>query len=171
MDNSYVLKPALATSWDVSKDGLVYNFHLRKGVKFHNGKEMTAEDVMWSIEYAKERKNAAYGRDKVKPIKSMTAPDPYTLRVALKEPFSAFISSVSTGFDAFDDEINKYYHQAADEADSLDFDYLVKFYQGYVLSGRLIANDPETPYWVKGDKYEAAGNVLYDKVPKAPIKN
>ncbi|MDC6406133.1 MULTISPECIES: M28 family peptidase [Maribacter] len=77
----------------------------------------------------------------------------------------------STGFDAFDDEINKYYHQAADEAESLDFDYLVKFYQGYVLSGRLIANDPETPYWVKGDKYEAAGNVLYDKVPKAPMKN
>ncbi|WP_036194684.1 M28 family peptidase [Maribacter antarcticus] len=77
----------------------------------------------------------------------------------------------STGFDAFDDEINKYYHQAGDEADSLDYDYLLKFYQGYVLSGRLIANDPETPFWVKGDKYEAAGNVLYGKVPSGPIKN
>jgi aminopeptidase YwaD len=77
----------------------------------------------------------------------------------------------STGFDAFDDEINKYYHQAGDEADSLDYDYLLKFYQGYVLSGRLIANDPETPFWVKGDKYEAAGNVLYGKVSSGPIKN
>lgn len=77
----------------------------------------------------------------------------------------------STGFDAFDEEINKYYHQAGDEADSLDYDYLVKFYQGYVLSGRLIANDPEKPFWIKGDKYEAAGNVLYNKVPEAPIKN
>ena len=78
----------------------------------------------------------------------------------------------STGFDAFDDEINKYYHQAADEADSIDYDYLVKFYQGYVLSGRLIANDPETPFWIKGDKYEAAANVLYEIVPEAsPIKN
>jgi hypothetical protein len=77
----------------------------------------------------------------------------------------------STGFNAFDDEINKYYHQAGDEADSLDYDYLLKFYQGYVLSGRLIANDPETPFWVKGDKYEAAANVLYGKVPEAPIKN
>jgi len=77
----------------------------------------------------------------------------------------------STGFDAFDDEINKYYHQAADEADSLDYDYLVKFYQGYVLSGRLIANDPEKPFWIKGDKYEAAGNVLYNRVPEVPIKN
>ncbi len=77
----------------------------------------------------------------------------------------------STGFDAFDDEINKYYHQAADEADSIDYDYLVKFYQGYVLSGRLIANDPEKPFWIKGDKYEAAGNVLYGIAPPAPIKN
>ena len=77
----------------------------------------------------------------------------------------------STGFDAFDDEINKYYHQAADEADSLDYDYLVKFYKGYILSGRSIANDPERPYWIKGDKYEAAANVLYGNVPDTPIKN
>ena len=77
----------------------------------------------------------------------------------------------STGFDAFDEEINKYYHRAADEADSIDFDYLVKFYQGYVLSGRLIANDQERPFWIKGDKYEAAGNVLYNRVPKVPIKD
>ncbi len=77
----------------------------------------------------------------------------------------------STGFDAFDEEINKYYHQAADEADSIDYDYLVKFYQGYVLSGRLIANDPAKPFWIKGDKYEAAGNVLYGITSGAPIKN
>lgn len=77
----------------------------------------------------------------------------------------------STGFDAFDDEINKYYHQAADEANSLDYNYLVKFYQGYILSGRLIANDQERPYWIAGDKYEPAANVLYGKVPAVPIKN
>jgi len=77
----------------------------------------------------------------------------------------------STGFDAFDVEINKYYHQPGDEADSLDYDYLLKFYQGYVLSGRLIANDQEKPFWVKGDKYEPAGNVLYGNAPEAPMKN
>ncbi|MFT4831679.1 MAG: aminopeptidase YwaD [Psychroserpens sp.] len=76
----------------------------------------------------------------------------------------------STGFDAFDDEINKYYHQSADEADSLDYDYLLKFYQGYVLSGRLIANDPEKPFWIKDDKYEAAGNALYGKAVVGPEK-
>ena len=68
----------------------------------------------------------------------------------------------STGFTAFDDEIFKYYHQVTDEAESLDFDYLVKFYKGYIYSGRLIANDPEKPFWIKGDKYEEAGNELYN---------
>lgn len=77
----------------------------------------------------------------------------------------------STGFDAFDEEINKFYHQAADEAESIDYDYLVKFYQGYVLSGRLIANDPEKPFWIKGDKYEAAGKALYNYLPEPPMKN
>lgn len=69
----------------------------------------------------------------------------------------------STGFSSFDEEIFKYYHQLIDHAESLDFDYLLKFYQGYVYSGRLIANDPETPFWISGDKYEAAGKALYGK--------
>lgn len=67
----------------------------------------------------------------------------------------------STGFHSFDDEIFKYYHQASDEADSLDYDYLLKFYQGYVYSGRLIANTSDKLFWNAGDKYEEAGKALY----------
>ena len=69
----------------------------------------------------------------------------------------------SMGFSAFDDEINKYYHQPGDHADSIDFDYLEKFFRAYVLSGRNIGNDETTPFWTAGDKYEAAGKELYDK--------
>lgn len=68
----------------------------------------------------------------------------------------------STGFHSFDDEIFKYYHQPGDEAESLDYDYLLKFYKGYVYAGRLIANDPERPFWIQGDKYEEAGKKLYN---------
>jgi len=67
----------------------------------------------------------------------------------------------SLGFSSFDGDVTKYYHQASDEADNLDYDYLVKFFKAYVLSGRKIANDPVTPTWIAGDKYEEAGKALY----------
>ena len=67
------------------------------------------------------------------------------------------------GFTSFDAEIKKYYHQTADNPDSLDYDYLYKFFQSYVLACRLIANDPETPFWTKGDKYFTAGEKLYNR--------
>ncbi len=69
----------------------------------------------------------------------------------------------SLGFTAFDEELTKYYHQPGDHADSLDYDYLEKFFRAYVMAGRNIANDPETPFWVAGDKYETAGKKLYRK--------
>ncbi len=40
----------LAESWDVSEDGLTYTFHLRQGVKWHDGKPFTSADVIWTIE-------------------------------------------------------------------------------------------------------------------------
>jgi len=67
----------------------------------------------------------------------------------------------SMGFTSFDGEVTKYYHQPGDEAHTLDYDYLLKFFQAYVLSGRNIANDPQTPFWIMGDKYEEKGKELY----------
>lgn len=70
----------------------------------------------------------------------------------------------SLGFTAFDAEINKYYHQVTDNPDTLNYDYLVKFFKSYVLACRLIANNPETPFWVKGDKYYKSGKKLYSNM-------
>ena len=67
----------------------------------------------------------------------------------------------SLGFTSFDGDATKYYHQLGDEADTLDYDYLLKFFKAYVLAGRNIANDKETPKWNEGDKYEAASKELY----------
>ncbi len=67
----------------------------------------------------------------------------------------------SMGFSSFDGEVTKYYHQPGDHADSMDYNYLLKFFRAYVMAGRSIANDTNTPFWVKGDKYESAGNELY----------
>ncbi len=67
----------------------------------------------------------------------------------------------SMGFTAFDEEITKYYHQVTDNPDNVDYEYLHKFFQSYVLSARLIANDPQRPFWTEGDKYYEAGKELY----------
>lgn len=67
----------------------------------------------------------------------------------------------SLGFTSFSGDVTKYYHQAGDEADSLDYDYLYNFFRAYVMAGRKIGNDPKTPVWTAGDKYEPASKELY----------
>jgi len=76
--------PELAEKWDVSSDGLVWTFYLRKGVKFHSGGELTAEDVKYSIDRTIQRgKGAAYIWDSVKQIDVV---DKYTVRFTLSYP-------------------------------------------------------------------------------------
>lgn len=67
----------------------------------------------------------------------------------------------SLGFTAFDGDVTKYYHRPGDEAQTLDYDYLLKFFRAYILAGRNIANDPVTPVWNSGDKYEDISKELY----------
>ncbi len=60
-----------------------------------------------------------------------------------------------------DEEIMKYYHQVTDNPETLDYEYLAKFFKAYALAARRIANMAERPFWNEGDKYEAAGKKLY----------
>lgn len=69
----------------------------------------------------------------------------------------------SMGFRSFDGQVTETYHKPNDKAETIDYDYLVKFFKSYVLAGRLIANNPKTPFWTSGDKFEAAGKELYGK--------
>ena len=67
----------------------------------------------------------------------------------------------SPGFKSFNAEIAKNYHQVSDEADTLDFDYVLKFCQSFAHTARLLADRAERPFWISGDKYEKAGKELY----------
>jgi len=69
--------------------------------------------------------------------------------------------SFTLGFTAFDDEINKYYHKAADEVDSFDMNYAQLYWKSYILSAQKIANWSQKPQWTAGDKYEEVGKKLY----------
>jgi ABC-type transport system substrate-binding protein len=88
--------PALAETWKASNDGKTYAFKLRSGVKFHDGREMTAADVKWSIEYAMNPENRATGLVPLKEVQSVKTTDKLSLEIALKKPDAAFPSTMSS---------------------------------------------------------------------------
>ena len=79
--------PALAESWTVSADGLVYEFVLRKGVRFHNGDPVTAEDVKFSF----ERYRGIYAKNLKERVAAVETPDPTHVRFRLKQPWPDFM--------------------------------------------------------------------------------
>jgi len=90
------MAPSLAESWSASKDGLVYEFVLRKGVRFHNGDPVTAEDVKFSFE---RYRGASAGLLKSK-VAHIDVVDPGRVRFVLKQPwpdFMAFYATPATG--------------------------------------------------------------------------
>ena len=66
------IEPMLATEWEVSEDGLTYTFTLREGVTFHDGAELTADDVVFSLERAKTE-GIPLITQRLEPIVSVTA--------------------------------------------------------------------------------------------------
>ena len=84
--------PSLAESWTVSKDGLTYEFVLRKGVKFHNGDPVTAEDVKFSFDRYKGA-GAKLLKDRVREVQIV---DPGRVRFHLKEPWPDFMTFYGT---------------------------------------------------------------------------
>lgn len=84
--------PWLAESWDISDDGLTYTFHLRKGVKFHDGSELLASDVVYSYNRLKTiGEGYAY---LVSGVADIQAPDDYTVVFTLEEPSGLFVPSL-----------------------------------------------------------------------------
>ena len=78
------VSPSLAESWDVSKDGLHYTFHLRKDAVFSNGHKLTAKDAAWSFNELVSKQYR--GSNMVGKVESAKAKDDYTFEITLKEP-------------------------------------------------------------------------------------
>jgi ABC-type transport system substrate-binding protein len=94
VDGKAEVKPFLAESWKISPDGREYSFVLRRGVKFHNGEEMTAEDIKWAVEYAKDPQHGASAKPHLDGVESVRALDRYTVRFVLKKPQVSFLSGL-----------------------------------------------------------------------------
>ncbi|MDD2716650.1 MAG: peptide-binding protein [Candidatus Wallbacteria bacterium] len=87
-DDNYALRGDLAESWEVSADGMNISFRLRKGVKWHDGVEFTAEDVKFTYQKMIDPKVDAPFRSRFVIIDSIEIIDPYDLRVHYGKPFS-----------------------------------------------------------------------------------
>lgn len=87
-------EPDLAERWEISADGLVYTFYLRKGVRFHDGVELTAQDVRFSYEqYIYPENNSPY-RSRYTVVDRIDVIDAHTIRFYLKESVPQFIEQL-----------------------------------------------------------------------------
>src|SRR5262249_5717635 len=103
--------PALAQYWKASRDGLTWTFTLRKGVKFHHGREVTADDVIYSLTRIVDPRTKSGAADlflsirgaqefrdgAARQISGLTALDPQTLQVTLGEATVPLVSLLAVG--------------------------------------------------------------------------
>ncbi len=108
-----LLTPCLAESYDISPDAKTYEFKLRKGVKFHNGDIMTAEDVVFSFKRYKGPA-ATFIHDNTKNVEIL---DPYTVRIHFKEPFPDFLEYLLPGVSTFGWIVPKKYVEKVGDAE------------------------------------------------------
>ena len=106
------LTPSLAESYEISKDGLTYTFKLHKGAKFHNGREVVAQDVKYSIERTNNPKTEspgagfydsiagmdAFKKGKAKDVKGIVVVDPATIKFTLTRPDATFLHVMALNF-------------------------------------------------------------------------
>jgi oligopeptide transport system substrate-binding protein len=101
--------PRVAERWDISEDGLTYTFHLRHGVLFHNGREVTAQDAAWSLQrlvdpatrsqrewiLAPIQGAGAFHQGQADGIAGISVLDDHTLQVTLEKPYAPFLGQLA----------------------------------------------------------------------------
>ena len=139
IDQRGEVQPALAESWSVSDDGLVYTFKLHGGVKFHDGTAFDSADAKFSLDRAMGPDSVNAQKALFEPIAGGEAPDPSTLVVTLKRPTSSFLFNMGWG-----DAVMVAPESAADN------------------KTRPIGTGPFTfEQWTKGDSVQIARNPGY----------
>lgn len=145
--------PALASDWTVSPDGLTYEFTVREGVTFHDGQELTPQDVVWSLQ---TRKDTASWRDsaRLEGVQSIAA-DGQTVTLTLAEPDSTLLWNL-TGRAGL----------VFKEGDTVDYKTAANGTGPFALAswkqGDSITFARNDAYW--GDKAQVA-EVVFDYIP------
>ncbi len=93
-DEKMNLAPELAERWEASPDGKEYTFYLRKGVKFHNGKDFTAEDVKFSFDRLNKMKEQSVAGLFFAKLDHSEVLDTYTVKIVNSEPWAPFLNAM-----------------------------------------------------------------------------
>lgn len=96
----------IAKDWEVSDDGKTYTFHLKEGVSFCDGKEMTADDVAYSIKRWVDPDTSSPVAWRAGDVKDVVAVDDYTVEYRLEEPFSELLYQLTQSFATIVDKDN-----------------------------------------------------------------
>jgi peptide/nickel transport system substrate-binding protein len=159
-DGALVPHPVLATTvptqanGGISADGKTFTFHLRHGVKWHDGADFSAKDVLFTIGLIRDDKNNVANRDLYLNIANVDAPDASTVRFHLKAPQAFFLSQVAAGYPILPAHV-------LESSQNLPSD---PFNAAPIGTG---------PYrfvrWARGDRVELAANPTYYRgAPKIP---
>jgi peptide/nickel transport system substrate-binding protein len=95
LKGDYTPAPLLAESWSPSPDNTVWTFNIRKGVRFHNGRPLSSDDVRYSFERILDPATNSPGRTTYSIINKIDTPDPNTVVFTLKGPYAPFATIVS----------------------------------------------------------------------------
>lgn len=142
-DNAGNFVPALAESWELQSD-TVWRFHLRRGVKWHDGKDFTAEDVKFTIERVIDPQTAYGYLGRIGQVGAVNVVDPYTVDISTKGVFP----NLAKGLSDIVMEAKHYYDEVGAEVPK----------RKPMGTGPFIATN-----WVPGDRYELVANKNYWK--------
>ena len=158
------LRPGLAEKYEISEDGLTYTFHLRAGVKFHNGRQMTADDVKYSLDRVTLPATQSPGSGFFGSIKGydaivggtatsldgVTVVDPLTVKIELSRPDATFLHVMAINFSAV-------VPKEAVEAANGDFGKMPVGTGAFMMKewtlGQSLVFERNTAYWRTGEPY------------------
>jgi peptide/nickel transport system substrate-binding protein len=161
---TWQVRPRLAVSWKASHNGKVWTFHLRKGVKFHNGKPFTSKDVKWSFMHVLDKKNgsSAYAVLSAELDPSgIKTPNAHTVVFHLKKPDVQFPIMCGTY------QVGIYPHGVDPKKNPIGTGpFMIKSWRP--TFGWKMVRNPH--YWVKGLPYLDAVEAVYISDPNSKVQ-
>jgi peptide/nickel transport system substrate-binding protein len=97
-DKDMNIVPDMAESVEISEDHLTYTFKLRPGILFHNGQEMTSDDVKFTIERVRDPETGAFSQFRVATVDTVETPDKYTVVLNLSSVTSTLLASLASPY-------------------------------------------------------------------------